>query len=57
MVYQFVQEMSVVRYNDQRAAELLQVLFKDVQGDDVKVVGRLVENQQVRLLHEDRKQV
>ena len=57
MVHQLVEEMAVVRYYYQRAAELLQIFFKYVERHDVKVVGRLVKNQQVRLLHQDRKQV
>ena len=49
--------MTVVRYDDKRSAELLEILLKDVEGHDIEVVGRLVENQKVRLLHQDGEQV
>ena len=57
VVYKFVKEMTVVGYYDKRSSELLQVFFKNVQCNDIQVIGRLVENQQVRLLHKDSQQI
>ena len=57
MVYQTVQEMTVMRHYYQRAFVLLQILFQYFQGHDVKVVGRLVQDEEVGLLHQDGKQV
>ena len=53
VVDELVKEVSVVGYDDERASELLEVLLKNIQCDDVEVVCRLVEDQQVRLLHQD----
>ena len=57
MAYEPVQEMSVVGHDDERALEFEQVLLEYVQRHDVQVVSRLVENEQVRVLHQYGKQV
>ena len=49
--------MSVVRYDYQRAFELLKVFLQHIQRHDVEVVGRLVQDEQVRVLHQNRHQV
>ena len=57
MIYKPVQEMPVVRDQYQCAFELLEILFKNVDGHDVQIVGRLVHYQQVRLPHKDGQQI
>ena len=57
MVHEPVQEMTVMRNYDESAVEFLQVLLQDVQGHDVQVVGRLIQDQQIRLAHQDGQQV
>ena len=57
MIGQSVKEMTVVRYYDQRAFILLQIFFKDFQGDYVQVVCRFVKYQEIRLLQKDGKKV
>ena len=49
--------MTVVGNKDQSALELLQVLFKNINGHDVQIVRRFVHYQQVRLPHQDGQQV
>ena len=44
-----VQEITVVRHDQQGARVVRQGLLKDLAGGDVQVVGRLVEHQQVGL--------
>src|SRR5690606_27781942 len=44
-----VEEAPVVRDDDQRAAQAAQQLFEPGDRFDVEVVGRLVEQQQVRI--------
>mgnify|MGYP006957392537 CR=1 FL=1 len=57
VIDQTVQKMTVVGNQNQRAFELFQVLFKNIYGHDVQIVGRLVHDKQVRLLHQDGQQV
>ena len=45
-----VQEVSVVGYGYHRALVLLQVLFQPIDRLGIQVVGRLVEQQYIRLL-------
>ena len=57
MVGHPVEEVPVVGDDDQGAFEVEQVFFQDVEGQDVQVVGRFVEDQQVGLLDQDGEQV
>mmetsp|Transcript_23420 Transcript_23420/g.69516 ORF Transcript_23420/g.69516 Transcript_23420/m.69516 type:complete len:288 (-) Transcript_23420:414-1277(-) len=45
-------EEAVVRHHEHRALELLQRLLEHLLGGDVEVVGRLVEQQHLRLLQQ-----
>ena len=45
-----VEEVAVVRHRDDRALVLLQVLLQPLHGFRIEVIGRLVEQQNVRLL-------
>ena len=53
MVHHLVHEVAVVAHHNHAAAEVLQILLQHLQGDDVKVVGRFVENQEVGRTHQD----
>ena len=44
--------MPVVGNYDESALEILQILLQNVDCHDVQVVGRFIENQQVRLFHQ-----
>ena len=57
MIYQTVQEMPVMSNDDQAALEFQQILFKNIEGYYIQVVGRLVQYQQVRILQKDSQQV
>ena len=57
MLHGPVEEMAVVADNYQAAAVAGEILFEYVQGHDVEVVGRLVENQQIRIPHQYGEQV
>ena len=50
MVYQAVEEMTVMGDNNQASFILHQILFQYVEGNYVKIVGRFVENEKIRLL-------
>ena len=41
-----------MRDEQQRSAEVLEMTLEPLDGVDVQVVGRLVEQQQVRLVHQ-----
>ena len=57
VIGQLVQEEPVVGYDEQGAREVLEVLFQDVEGHDVQVVGRLVKDEEVGALHQDGQEV
>ena len=57
MVHHLVHEVAVVRHDDDAALKVLQVLLQDLQSDDVHVVGGLVQNEEVGVLHEHRAQL
>ena len=57
MVCKPVEEMSVVGDDDKCPVEFLQVFFKYVQGDNVKVVGRFIHDEHIGLLHQNGQQV
>ena len=50
------QQVTVVRDDDERAVEILQRLGQRLAHLDVEVVGRLVENQELRLRAHDHRQ-
>ena len=52
-----VQELAVVRDDENRAGVALQILLEPEQRLEVEMVGRLVEQQQVRLLRQQPGQV
>ena len=57
MVDHLVHEIAVVADDDDTAGEVLQVFLEDLQGDDVEVVGGLVEHEEVGVLHQHRAEV
>src|SRR5918992_4084611 len=52
-----VEEVAVVRDEDHRAREPFQFVFEDLQRVYVEVVGRLVEDEAVRLSKHDQEQL
>ena len=48
-----IKEITVVRYDHDRSAVAFQKLLEPLQHADVEVVRRLVQKQDVRLLHEE----
>ena len=52
MVDHLIHKISVVADDDDAAGEILQILLQNLKGDDVEVVGRLVEHEEVRVLHQ-----
>ena len=57
MVYNLVHKIPVVADNDDTSLEITEIFFKDIQRHDIEVVCRLVENEEVWVLHEHRAEV
>ena len=53
MIHNFVHEVAVVGDNDDAALETTQVFLQDIQRNDIEVVRRLVEHEEVRVAHQD----
>src|SRR5690606_39779460 len=53
MIYNAVNKITVVRYNDKAALKLLQKILQYGQSRKVKIVGRLIKNQEIRVLVKD----
>ena len=52
-----VEKVAVVADGDDRSWKMLEIILEHLQRADVEVVGRLVEEEDVVLLHEDREQI
>ena len=50
--YKSVQEVTVVRYNNQSSVEILQRTFQDIFCLHVQVIGGLIQNQQIHRLQQ-----
>ena len=57
MIHHLVHEIAVVADYDYTTMEILQILFKHLKRNDVKVICRLVKNQEIGVLHKDGTQV
>ena len=57
MINNLIHKVAVVRYNNHTAFETLEVFFQNIQGNDIQIVGRLIQYQKVRITHQDRTQV
>ena len=57
MIHQFVHKKPVVGNHDKATAEFGQVFLQYVQGYNIKIVGRFIEDQEVRIAHQHRHQV
>ena len=53
MVDHLIHEIAVVADDNHAAREILQVFFQYLKRHDVQIVGRLVEHQEVGILHQD----
>ena len=52
MVHHFVHEVAIVGHNDNTTPKILKILFQHLQGHNVQIVGRLIQNKKIRLFHE-----
>ena len=57
MVHNLVHKEAVVRYDDDASGEVLRVFLQHLKRLDVKVVGRLVEYEEVGIAHQHRTQI
>ena len=57
VVHHLIHEVAIVAHHNHTSLEVLQVLFQYVQRNDVQVVGRLVQNQEIRIAHQHRTQI
>ena len=57
MLGDLVHEEAVVRDDEHAAREVLQILLQSLQREDVEVVGRLVEDEEVGAGDEDRAEI
>ena len=57
MIYYLVHEIAVVTYYDNATGEILQVFLQHLECLDIKVVGRLIEDQEVRIPHQHRTEI
>ena len=52
-----VQKITVMAHDDHRTLEGVQVVLQNVQRFDIKIVGRLIQNEHIRCGHQDAQQV
>lgn len=57
MVGDLIDKEAVVGDDDDRSSERGEIILKDVEREDVEIVGRLVEEEEVGILHEHRDEV
>ena len=57
MVHNLIHEIPVVRYDHQTSRKIQKEVFKHVEGYNVEVVGRFVQDQEVGVLDQYRTQV
>ena len=43
--------------NDHHAGKMIEIIFQDLQGLDIQIVGRFVQDQDIRVLHQDPQQI
>ena len=56
MLHHLVHKVAVVRDDDHAAREFEEEVFQDIEGEDVQVVGRLIQDQEVGVAHQDHQQ-
>ena len=52
MVDDLIQEIAVVGDDHHTAIKRCQVFFQDIKGEDIEIIGRLVEDKEIRMLHQ-----
>ena len=57
MINHLIHEITIVAHNDNATWEILQIFFENLQGKNIEIVGGLVENKEVGVLHQYRTQV
>ena len=50
--YKSIQEVTVVRYNNQSSVEILQRTFQDIFRLHIQVIGGLIQNKQIHRLQQ-----
>lgn len=53
IISHLVQKVAVVRNRNDRSSEIVQIVFQYRQRANVQIVGRLIQKQDVWLLHQD----
>jgi hypothetical protein len=53
MIDHLIHEIAIVADDNHAAREILQVFFQYLKRHDIQIVGRLVEHQEVGILHQD----
>ena len=51
-----VQKITVVGDRDDYAREMVQIILQNLQGLDIQVIGRFIQDQDIRILHQDTEQ-
>ena len=57
MVHDLVHKIPVMTYHYDTSGEIGQILLKNLQCNNVKIIGRLVENQEIGVPHQHRAQI
>ena len=57
MVYDSIKEVSVVTDDNQTSSKVLQIFLKYIQCDDIQIVGRLVKDEKIGVLHQNGEQI
>ena len=47
MIYNLIHEVSVMAHHDDAASKVTQVLLQHLQGEDVEIIGRFIEDEEV----------
>ena len=57
MLHQAIHKVTVVRYDDQATREAVQKLLQDIQGHQIQVVCRFVEDEEVWIFDQHEEQL
>ena len=57
MINHLVHEIAIVTHHNHASRKVLQILFQNLQGYDIQIVRRLVEHQEIGILHQHRTEI
>ena len=57
LLHHFIHELAIMRNQQQRAGVVLQIILQPKKRQQVEMIGRFVEQQQIRLHHEQSRQI